>query len=254
MPSPEGQSNGAPFRPRQASNLISLSNLFIFKGMHRLQILPILLLAAVFAFNTPGPVAAQKAPTVSPGKTIFRDSDGNPITNNEFVDIRMANFTYPDATLMKTLEDGTVEFRLQKVPQEGMRSAECSVKTLHGRTIRSADLRGKVVVLNFWFIGCPVCRSIKPRLNELQAKFAGNDNVVFLAMTADPAGEVRKYLEKEPFAYVQATDAKGAMDGFVFTGFPKNIVIGKTGEIVYWRSTVKAWDKFESVIRGELSK
>ncbi len=133
-------------------------------------------------------------------------------------------------------------------------AADFAVKTLDGRTIRSADLKGKVIVLNFWFIGCPVCRAIKPKLNELQSKFAGNENVVFLAMTADPAGAVRKYLEKEPFGYIQAADAKASLDGFVFSGFPKNIVISKTGEIVYWRSTVHAWDKFESVISIELSK
>ncbi len=193
-------------------------------------------------------------PRSAPGKTIFRDSDGVLISNNEFVDIRMANFTYPDATLVKASDDGTVEFRLQKVPQEGMRAADFTVTTLDGRTIRSADLKGKVVVLNFWFIGCPVCRAIKPKLNELETKFAGNENVIFLAITADPAGAVRKYIEKEPFTYLQATDSKAVLDEFVFAGFPKNIVVSKTGEIVYWRSTIRAWDKFESVIRRELER
>ncbi|MCC6327288.1 MAG: hypothetical protein IT174_02145, partial [Acidobacteria bacterium] len=70
-----------------------------------------LLLAAVAHGQT-------SVPRSAPGKTIFRDSDGVLISNNEFVDIRMANFTYPDATLVKASDDGTVEFRLQKVPQE----------------------------------------------------------------------------------------------------------------------------------------
>jgi peroxiredoxin len=201
------------------------------------------------------PVAAQTGvPTSAPGKTIFRDSDGNLISNNEFVDIRMANFTYPDATIVKSHEDGTVEFRLQKIPQEGMRAPEFTVRTVDGKTISYDDLKGKVVVLNLWFIGCPVCRAIKPELNELRARFNGNPDVVFLAMTADPIGEVKRYLGKEQFNYIQAADAGGAMKLFAFSGYPKNIIIGKTGEIVYWRSTVKAWDKFESVIRRELER
>lgn len=208
---------------------------------------------AVLLFPAAGN-AQTNVPTSAPGKTIFRDSDGVLISNNEFVDIRMANFTYPDATLVKASDDGTVEFRLQKVPQEGMRAADFTVTTLDGRTVRSVDLKGKVLVLNFWFIGCPVCRAIKPKLNELQTKFAGNENVVFLAITADPAGAVRKYLAKEPFTYLQATDSKAVLDEFGFAGFPKNIVVSKTGEIVYWRSTIRAWDKFESVIRGELER
>lgn len=187
-------------------------------------------------------------------KTIFRDSDGNLVSNNEFVDIRMANFHYPDRTVVKTLEDGTVEFRLQKIPQEGMAAPSFSVRTLDGKTVSFANLKGKVVVLNFWFIGCPVCRAHKPMLNELQAKFAGNGNVVFLAMTGDMEREVRKYLAKESFSYIQAADAKDALEKFVFSGYPKNIVISRTGEIVYWRSAVTAWDKFESVIRSESAR
>ena len=128
------------------------------------------------------------------------------------------------------------------------------MRTLDGRTIGPAELRGKVVVLSFWFIGCHVCRAIKPGLNTLKSRFVGRDDVVFLAMTADPSGDVEKYLKKEPFDYTQAANAKASMTPFVFSGFPKNIVIDRHGKIVYWRSTVRAWDKFEAVIREELAK
>lgn len=187
-------------------------------------------------------------------KEFFFDSDGKQISNNEFVDIRMANFTYPDATIVKRLADGTVEFRLQKIPQEGMRAAEFSVRTLDGQTIRSAELKGKVVVLNFWFIGCPACLDIEPKLNALKARFEGNGDVVFLAITFDKADDVRRYLKKNRFDYAQAAEAGGVLKSFAFNGYPKNIVISKTGEIVYWRSSIHAWDKFESVIRGELER
>ncbi len=207
-------------------------------------LLPLILLCAQLI------VQAQ----LSSPKTIFFDSDGNRITKDEFVDIRMANYQYPDKTLMKTLADGTVEFRLQKIPQEGMAAPHFSVKTLDGKTLSLAELKGKVVVLTFWFIGCPACLNMEPKLNNFKAKFAGNDNVVFIAMTPDPAADVRKYLTKERFDYTQAADAKDVMESFVFGVYPKNIVIDKDGKIVYWRSTVNAWDKFESVVRGELAK
>lgn len=185
---------------------------------------------------------------------VFFDSEGHPVSNNEFVDIRMANPSYPDATVIKVLPDGTKEFRLQKIPQEGMSAPNFSVRTLDGKTLRSADLRGKVVVLSFWFIGCPTCRAMKPLLNNFKTKFPGRDDVVFLAMTADPKDEVEKYLKKEPFDYVHATDAGEVLANFVFRTFPKNIVIDRQGKIVYWRTTVRAWDKFESVLSAELAK
>ena len=187
-------------------------------------------------------------------KEIFRDSDGNLVSNNEFVDIRMANFNYPDATIIRTLADGTKEFQLQKIPQEGMAAPAFNAKTLDGGRVDLAALKGKVVVLNFWFIGCPSCRAHQPKLNELKAKFAGRDDVVFLAITADPAGDVKKYLSKERFDYPQTTDADALIKAFKVAVYPKNIVIDKNGEIVYWRSTIAAWDKFESVIRKESAK
>lgn len=201
------------------------------------------------------PAALGQAPRgASKATTVFYDSDGNQISNNEFVDIRMANFHYPDRTLIKTLNDGTVEFRLQKIPQEGSMAPEFAVRTIDGTTISSADLKDKVVVLNFWFIGCPVCRAIKPKLNAFKTKFEGREDVVFLAVTGDPPGEVRNFAKHEPLNYIQAAGAAEELKKFVFNGYPKNIVISKTGEIVYWRSNVHAWDKFESVVRGELAK
>lgn len=204
-------------------------------------------LIASFAIGT----FAQSKPVP---KTVFYDSDGNEISNNEFVDIRVANPHYPDRTITKTLDDGTVVFRLQKIPQEGAPAPAFTVRTLEGKTISSNDLKGKVVVLSFWFIGCPACIGMEPKLNAFRSKFADRDDIVFLAMTGDASKDVKNYLEKQTFDYTHAAEAKAAMDAFVFKIYPKNIVLDRTGKIVYWRSTIKAWDKFESVVRTELEK
>jgi thiol-disulfide isomerase/thioredoxin len=198
--------------------------------------------------------AAQNADTPRPHKTIFRDSDGNLISNNEFVDIRMANPSYPDATIVKTLDDSTIEFRLQKIPQEGETVRPFFARTLNNQSINTDELKGKVVVLNFWFIGCPPCMAEIPKLNDLKEKFKTNDTIVFVAVTADTESSVRKFLAHQKFDYNMVTDAKPTLDSFAFSGYPKNIVIDKNGKIVYWRSLIHAWDKFESVIRAELEK
>ena len=213
----------------------------------------VLAVAAAGCF-APSVLAQVKEPVKPSGKLVYRDSDGNVISNNEFVDIRMANFHYPDATVTRTLEDGTVEFRLQKVPQEGMQAPEVNFSLIGGSRIPLSSFRGKVVVLNFWFIGCPVCRAMKPQLNEFKARFGDRDDLVFLAATGDPEGRVKEYLKKEPFDYLQATDSADALAAFKHVIYPKNIVISKTGEIVYWRSTIRAWDKFKSVVEAELTK
>jgi thiol-disulfide isomerase/thioredoxin len=109
-------------------------------------------------------------------------------------------------------------------------------------------------VLNFWFIGCPACSYETPKLNAFAAKFAGNPNIEFIAMTYDPAHAVKKYLTSNPFNYKIIADADPQLKLFAVGGYPKNIIIGKDGRIVYWRSPIYAWDKFESVVRAELEK
>ncbi len=192
--------------------------------------------------------------TPKPPKTIFRDWNGELVSNNEFVDIRMANFGEKDRTVVKTLEDGTIEFNLPRIPQEGTRPPQFAVTTVDGKAVSLDSLKGKVVVLNFWFIACAYCRALQPKLNSFKAKFGDDENLVFLAISPDTTAELKKYLAKERFDYLQVGDAEPLLAKFQFTGYPKNIVLNKQGEIVYWRSTLHAWDKFESVVRAEIAK
>jgi len=235
---------------------LKLNQVIRSKNRQRLSFMNLLstriCLSAVIASICAAAGLGQMPPPVS--KMIYRDYEGKTISNNEFVDIRMANFHYQDATIVNTLPDGSTEFRLQKIPQEGMSAPAFSVKTIDGQTLTLDSFKGKVVVLNFWFIGCAICRAHKPKLNDLKSKFGEEDEVIFLAMSPDLKSDVKDYVRKEPFAYLQATDAQAQMKLFRFSGYPKNIVVGKSGEIVYWRSTIAAWDKFESVIRSEMLK
>lgn len=236
------------------NRLLSFANSFTFRKMWKLFESGISSIVFVASILLPAVVGNSQSPNIPPtGRSVFFDSNGRQVSNNEFVDVRMSNFHMPDQTRITTLDDGTVEFRLQKVPQEGMQIPDISVTTIDGKTINSSELKGKVVVLNFWFIGCPVCLNHKPYLNELRAKFAGNDDVIFLAMTDDATSAVKKFVEREKFDYLHAANAGTEMKKFGFTGFPKNIVISRTGEVIYWRSTVRAWDKFESVVRAAVA-
>src|SRR5215471_14693685 len=91
-------------------------------------------------------------PQSSPPKTILLDADGNKLTDEEFVELRLANRMDKDLATKTILEDGTIQFKLSKVPQEGTDAPVFSAHMIDGKFIDAADLKGKVVVLNFWFI------------------------------------------------------------------------------------------------------
>ncbi|MGB7209495.1 MAG: TlpA disulfide reductase family protein [Pyrinomonadaceae bacterium] len=187
-------------------------------------------------------------------KTIFIDAEGKFISNNEFVDLRLANPSEKDISTKTVLDDGTTEFRLAAVPQEGTVAPVFEAPVMGGKTVNTDQLKGKVLVLNFWFIGCAGCISEMPKLNDLAAKYGSNADIEFIAIAPNTEQELRDFLTRERFDYKMVGQARSIINLFAFKGFPRNIVIGRDGKIAYWRTTVKAWNKFDSVIQAELAK
>jgi peroxiredoxin len=205
------------------------------------------------AFFAAVSLSAQNQP-VKP-KEIFRDAAGNVISNNEFVDLRLANYAERgDPATRTVLDDGTVEFRIANPRQEGTVAPTFDAPDIDAKWINTAELKGKVIVLNFWFIGCAGCMDEIPKLQATANKFSDKSDVVFIAVSTNTPQELRRFREREGFTYRHIGQALALSKLFDFVGYPKNIVIGRDGKIVYWRSRIYAWDKFESVINSELAK
>ena len=104
-------------------------------------------------------------------------------------------------------------------------------KDLAGEMVDLNALKGKVVLLNFWFINCPPCRMEMPDLNELKEEYK-NQDVVFIGITFDPAQLINEFLKKIPFEFQIIPDAQPIIDDYQIQGFPTSIVIGKDGKVV----------------------
>ena len=115
--------------------------------------------------------------------------------------------------------------------EEGEFAKDFIVTGIKGNNIKLSELRGKVVVLNFWFIKCKPCIEEMPHLNELKALYDEND-VQFLAITFDKKELVEQFLEDHMFNYSIATNAMDAIRIHDVNSFPTNMVINQKGEIV----------------------
>jgi thiol-disulfide isomerase/thioredoxin len=63
-----------------------------------------------------------------------------------------------------------------------------TAKDITGKDVKLSDLRGKVVLLNFWASWCGVCKTEKPALNAMAGELASNDFVV-VALASDHTWE-----------------------------------------------------------------
>ncbi len=106
-----------------------------------------------------------------------------------------------------------------------------TASSLDGKQLDLAAMRGKVVVLNFWFIGCAPCRVEIPGLNELASEFAGKD-VVFVGLATDPADDLKRFLKTSPFKYQIVADSLKIASQYDVSGYPVHIVIDRQGKII----------------------
>jgi|GEM_PF-1792841 len=106
---------------------------------------------------------------------------------------------------------------------------------LKGNKVTLEQLKGKVVLINFWFVACRGCVEEMPMLNEIVEAYKDRTDVVFLAPTGfDNKEKSEKFLTKRTFKYNILPDAKNVVDAYKVQVFPQNFIINKQGQIIYW--------------------
>jgi thiol-disulfide isomerase/thioredoxin len=108
-----------------------------------------------------------------------------------------------------------------------------SFTTLEGEVIRSQDLAGRVVVVNFWATWCPPCRVEIPALQRLHEARA-EDGVVVLGVATDVEGRraVAPFVADREVTYaigLATPEIRRAFGGI--TALPTTFIIGRDGVI-----------------------
>jgi len=104
------------------------------------------------------------------------------------------------------------------------------LKDLQGNSWSLQELRGKVVVLNFWFTSCAPCIQEMPELNKLVQSYKSKE-VVFLAMTFNDTKQVNTFLQKNTFSYTILPDSREVNNKYQVSSYPTSIVIDKEGNV-----------------------
>ena len=133
---------------------------------------------------------------------------------------------------------------------------------MDGNRVDMADLRGKVVVLNLWFINCPNCVEEIKMLNQLVDEYKGNSDVVFLGLAASPKPALEKFLGKHPFKYQVIPNAQMIIiskfgtpdkDGEINIPFPMHYVLDRDGKVLVKAQGIKGIDAVKSELKKQFA-
>ncbi len=129
-------------------------------------------------------------------------------------------------------------------------------KDVDGRPVATADLRGKVVLVEFWATWCPPCVAAIPHLQELERRF-GDQGFVILGVNVDAMHEdareskqalntVRRFLVRHGVTWTNLMSGEGPADlarAFGVEEVPVNFLVGRDGTVIAVEQSGEALDR-----------
>jgi peroxiredoxin len=110
--------------------------------------------------------------------------------------------------------------------------ADFTLTDLNGKSWTLKDLKGKVVLLNFWATWCPPCRKEMPDLEALYKRF-GSQGLVILGIDDEEGAKVQPFIAKQGITYPVLLDPGRKVNTlFQIEGIPKTFVYDRDGKIV----------------------
>ena len=118
--------------------------------------------------------------------------------------------------------------------KDGMAAPDFEVEMFDGSKVKLADLKGKVVLLNFWATWCPPCRAELTRVEkDIIEKFKGEPFVFLPVSRGEKKETVAAFREKMGYTFPMGLDTdQSVYKKYAVTYIPRNFLIDKKGKVV----------------------
>jgi peroxiredoxin len=127
-------------------------------------------------------------------------------------------------------------------------TADFTLLDLQGKPWHLRDLKGKVVLVNFWATWCPPCRKEMPDLQALYDKYKDQGFLV-LSISDEEAAKVSPFIAERKITYPVLLDpGRKINDAFIVEGIPKSFVYDREGKMVAQSIDMRTRNQFQQML------
>ena len=127
-------------------------------------------------------------------------------------------------------------------------NADFTLSDLEGRTWHLRDLKGKVVLVNFWATWCPPCRKEMPDLQALYDEYK-DEGLVVLSISDEEAVKVNAFIAERKITYPVLLDpGRKVNEAYVVEGIPKSFVYDREGRLVAQSIDMRTRSQFRQML------
>ncbi len=143
--------------------------------------------------------------------------------------------------------DPFVPLKMSRLPAGSM-AAPFELTALDGKTVKSSELAGKVVLVNFWATWCGPCKEEMPSLARLQQELDPAHFAILTVTTDLQRQGITHFLSQLRVSLPVLFDEDQEVSrSFMVRGLPTTIVIAQDGTLVGRAVGPRAWDSLEAV-------
>lgn len=128
--------------------------------------------------------------------------------------------------------------------EESVAPPDFSLPSVAGKDVTLSDLKGKVVLLNFWATWCPYCRTERPTLQALYEKYKERGLIVAaISIDRTPTETVKSYVEEHKLTFLNLHDQTSAIAReYGIRGVPSTFFLLPDGKVIGGVIGPRGWD------------
>jgi peroxiredoxin len=115
---------------------------------------------------------------------------------------------------------------------EGKPAPDFAAKDLTDKQVALKDLKGKVVIVDFWATWCPPCREGLPHVDKVYQAFKDKGVVALAVDVQETKDKVQQFVTENKFTFTALLDSDGKVsEKYKVSGIPQTVIIGKDGNV-----------------------